>query len=487
MEEQVEYLPPKYEEKFLPPIINEVINPNYIFESQKSDFFNSPKIPPTTITEYQSTSESNQNFETNSQYQFQQQDTNQQIISEYQSTAQPNLIQETNLQYQIPSQSNIIQETISEDKSITQPNLKQSNSKENNLNQETNIQFQPISQSYIIKPVFSEYESTSKPNIKHSTSQPNLNQKFNIQFQSPSQSNIIQPIISEYESTAQPNLVQSTSHPNPNQENNPQFQSSPQTNINQPNISENQSNHNIEQPVIQENQAISPSNANQPTSQENIKHSSIIQVQDPSPQNNQLIISEYKSTSPPNLSKSNIIEPIITRPMDSHLTNQVNINQSIVSRSTISQQLGESIEENPLDTQKSIANTILIQPINNQQNILSILRLTNQQPINPINNKSIMGKIPGVFPVYRLIRQGNGINPTEQQGIVFCAMKVYQEEILPLSNNTARFIQRKIGGDWLVIVYEQGKPIDFNMTCVEGNDYLYFILDTTAYQVCRLG
>ena len=445
MEEQVEYLPPKYEEKFLPPIINEVTNPNYIFDSQKSDFFNSPIIPPTTITEYQSTSQTNQNFETNSQYQFQQQDTNQQIISEYQSTAQPNLIQETNSQYQIPSQSNIIQQTISEDKSITKPNLKQSNSKENNLNQETNIQFQPISQSYII-----------------------------------------QPIISEYESTAQQNLVQSTSHPNPNQENNPQFQSSSQTNINQPNISENQSTHNIEQPVIQENQAISPTNANQPTSQENIKHSSIIQVQSPSPQNNQPIISEYKSTSPPNLSKSNIIEPIITRPMDSHLTNQVNINQSIVSRSTISQQLGEETAENPLDTQKSIANTILIQPINNQQNILSILRLTNQQPVNPINNKSIMGKIPGVFPVYRLIRQGNGINPTEQQGIVFCAMKVYQEEILPLSNNTARFIQRKIGGDWLVIVYEQGKPIDFNMTCVEGNDYLYFILDTTAYQVCRL-
>ena len=55
-----------------------------------------------------------------------------------------------------------------------------------------------------------------------------------------------------------------------------------------------------------------------------------------------------------------------------------------------------------------------------------------------------------------------------------------------VSNNTAKAIKRSLGGDWLVIVYPEGKPIDFNMTCVQGNDYLYFIVDTWAFQVCRL-
>ena len=44
------------------------------------------------------------------------------------------------------------------------------------------------------------------------------------------------------------------------------------------------------------------------------------------------------------------------------------------------------------------------------------------------------------MPVYKLIRQGEGINPTELQEIVLGAMKVYQEDILPLSNNTATLI-----------------------------------------------
>ena len=89
-------------------------------------------------------------------------------------------------------------------------------------------------------------------------------------------------------------------------------------------------------------------------------------------------------------------------------------------------------------------------------------------------------------PVFKLLRQGAGISPTEQQGIVSTAMAVYQQGIVPISNNTASRIKKTIGGDWIVIVYPQGKPIDFNMTCVQGNDYMYFTLDNTAYQVCRL-
>ena len=89
-------------------------------------------------------------------------------------------------------------------------------------------------------------------------------------------------------------------------------------------------------------------------------------------------------------------------------------------------------------------------------------------------------------PAFKLLRQGAGISPTEQQGIVSTAMSVYQQGIVPISNNTASRIKKTLGGDWIVIVYPQGKPIDFNMTCVQGNDYMYFTLDNTAYQVCRL-
>ena len=89
-------------------------------------------------------------------------------------------------------------------------------------------------------------------------------------------------------------------------------------------------------------------------------------------------------------------------------------------------------------------------------------------------------------PAFKLLRQGSGISPNEQHGIVSTAMGVYMANIEPLSNNTASRIKKTLGGDWIVIVYPQGKPIDFNMTCVQGNDYMYFTLDNTAYQVCRL-
>jgi hypothetical protein len=96
------------------------------------------------------------------------------------------------------------------------------------------------------------------------------------------------------------------------------------------------------------------------------------------------------------------------------------------------------------------------------------------------------GVSTGAQPVFKLLRQGAGISSTEQQGIVKTAMEIYQAQRTPLSNNTANLIKKRLGGDWIVIVYAHGKPIDFNMTCVQGNDYMYFTLDSTAYQVCRL-
>ena len=89
-------------------------------------------------------------------------------------------------------------------------------------------------------------------------------------------------------------------------------------------------------------------------------------------------------------------------------------------------------------------------------------------------------------PAFKLLRQGSRLSPNEQRGIVSTAVAVYQSGIIPISNNTASRIKKTLGGDWIVIVYAQGKPVDFNMTCVQGNDYMYFTLDNMAYQVCRL-
>ena len=87
---------------------------------------------------------------------------------------------------------------------------------------------------------------------------------------------------------------------------------------------------------------------------------------------------------------------------------------------------------------------------------------------------------------FKLIRRGSGITANEQNSIVSTAMNIMQSGLTPISNQTARGVKKTLGGDWLVIVYPEGKSIDFNMTCVQGNDYLYFILGGNAYQVCRL-
>ena len=90
-------------------------------------------------------------------------------------------------------------------------------------------------------------------------------------------------------------------------------------------------------------------------------------------------------------------------------------------------------------------------------------------------------------PNVNVIKRGSGITMNEQQSIINCAINVYQNNMEPFSNNTAKAVKKTLGGDWLVIVYSHGKPIDFNMTCVQGNDYLYFTLDNLwAFQVCRL-
>ena len=120
----------------------------------------------------------------------------------------------------------------------------------------------------------------------------------------------------------------------------------------------------------------------------------------------------------------------------------------------------------------------------------TIFQSKREPPIKKFSidpHSSLMGKtIPKALPVYNLIKQGNGICKTEEQGIIFCAMTIYQEELKPLSNYTAKYLQTKLGGDWLVIVFPAGKPVDYNMTYISRNDYMYFTLDTTVFQVCRI-
>ena len=125
------------------------------------------------------------------------------------------------------------------------------------------------------------------------------------------------------------------------------------------------------------------------------------------------------------------------------------------------------------------------QPVTIQQTTSQPIYTTTQQTTYttsvPTTNVAV-----GAAPAVKLLRRGSGISPNEQNGIISTSMAIFQNNIVPMSNNTASRIKKTLGGDWIVIVYAQGKPVDFNMTCVQGNDYLYFTLDNLAYQVCRL-
>lgn len=163
--------------------------------------------------------------------------------------------------------------------------------------------------------------------------------------------------------------------------------------------------------------------------------------------------------------------------------NVINKSSNINNISQINQSQ-KSNAENKNNTQKSQQEQSQNKVKQSIQNIQE-KNLINQFIINP--NTTLMGKqIQKAMPVYNLIKEGKGISRLEEQGIVFCAMTIYQEEMQPLSNNTARYIKTKLGGDWLVIIYPEGKPIDFCLTSVSRNDFMYFTLDTTAYQICRL-
>ena len=178
-------------------------------------------------------------------------------------------------------------------------------------------------------------------------------------------------------------------------------------------------------------------------------------------------------------------------------SNEVNNNADNSNTSNINQNNKSPLKNNQDKTQinktsqnsNDKPNISEKKPVKNSQK-KTIFQSKQELPIKKFAidpNSSLMGKtIPKALPVYNLIKQGNGISKTEEQGIIFCAMTIYQEEFKPLSNYTAKYIQTKLGGDWLVIVFPEGKPIDYNLTYISRNDYMYFTLDTTVFQVCRI-
>ena len=220
-------------------------------------------------------------------------------------------------------------------------------------------------------------------------------------------------------------------------------------NINQTNSNINKSNNNIIQ------QSINPST-------ENMNNNNNTNNQIPANNNSQIIIKEY-----------NIIENQKNNNQNNNtqIANK-NINNNKSNKPPIKEPLDSIRKKNPIPQTKN-------EPPSKQK--FSFRKFI----LNP--NSTLMGKtIPKAMPVYNFINKGIGLCETEEQGIVFCAMTIYQEEMMPLSNNTAKYIQSKLGGDWLVIVYPEGKPIDFNLTMISRNDFMYFTIDKTAFQICRL-
>ena len=202
-----------------------------------------------------------------------------------------------------------------------------------------------------------------------------------------------------------------------------------------------------------------------------------------------------------NKSNNNILQQNInqeTENINNNTNNQIlaNNNSQVIKK-----------EQNNIENQKNNNQDNNIQITNNNMNNNKSNKIPIKEPLDSIRKKSqplpkekfslrkfiinpnstLMGKaVPKAMPVYNFIDKGIGISETEEQGIVFCAMAVYQEEIKPLSNNTAKYIQSKLGGDWLVMIYPEEKPIDFNLTLVCRNDFMHFTLDTIAFQVYRL-
>ena len=203
----------------------------------------------------------------------------------------------------------------------------------------------------------------------------------------------------------------------------------------------------------------------------------------PSLNNSTLFQPIYPNSFVPLDVKPLTLQPVIVTPEHLKIPPMMSpIPQSIINQPIFTEEI---IEDNPVNQENEIRFDEEVIPENEDE------KNNGEEEINydedPYENtqENLINTLKAQ-PVYNLKSKGYGITPTEMQSIVQSAMIVYQDDIFPLSNNTARRIKKRLGGDWLVIVYQEGKPIDFNLTSIQGKDYMYFTLDTTAFQICRL-
>ena len=87
-------------------------------------------------------------------------------------------------------------------------------------------------------------------------------------------------------------------------------------------------------------------------------------------------------------------------------------------------------------------------------------------------------------PIFKLLKQSTGISQNEQKVIVSIAENIYQNKLTPINSKTAEEIKKILGGNWIVNIYNQDKPI--NMNNLQDNDYIYFKLDNLIYHICRI-
>ena len=88
---------------------------------------------------------------------------------------------------------------------------------------------------------------------------------------------------------------------------------------------------------------------------------------------------------------------------------------------------------------------------------------------------------------YRLIKRGQEIGDLEYSSIVAAAKQALNCRDDPLSNGVTRRIKSLIGGEWFVYVCMEGlKGYDFNLSVMQGNEYVSFILGDFHFQVCKL-
>ena len=125
--------------------------------------------------------------------------------------------------------------------------------------------------------------------------------------------------------------------------------------------------------------------------------------------------------------------------------------------------------------------------INNSINKIQSQTIKTEPTYNKpetMNAKTTNNKITS--PVIDIIRKGSGITMDMQQKIINCAINSYQKKLKSMSYSLPDAIKQALGGDWIVLNYPKTKPLDFNITIVKGNCYLYFTVDSLAFQVMRI-